>query len=98
MTADNTAPDSGTATTTRMDAPPMAVIQTPRKERPEDEASLRPLGMAIAFGVVLAVAVAFLGPAPSAHEQNRNNAAQDTLQHPAQAGKNMPPALPLRTG
>lgn len=98
MTGDNTATGSSTAGTTRMDEAPMAAIQTPRKTRPEDEASLRPLGMAIAFGVILAVAVAFLGPSPSAHEQNRDSAAQGTMQHPAQAVKNLPPSLPLRTG
>lgn len=98
MTGDGTAPESSSAATTRMDAPPMATIQTPRKTGPEDEASLRPLGMAIAFGIILAVAVAFLGPSPSANEQKQDSTAQGAMQHPAQAGKNLPSSLPLRTG
>ncbi|WP_430511612.1 hypothetical protein [Pannonibacter phragmitetus] len=98
MTGDTTQPDGSNATTTRMDTPPMATIQTPHKTRPEDEASLRPLGMAIAFGVILAVAVAFLGPSPSAREHYGDNTAQGELQHPAQAGKTTPPARTFRTG
>ncbi|MFN4168015.1 MAG: hypothetical protein ACK4HD_06895 [Pannonibacter phragmitetus] len=98
MTGDTTQPDGSSGTTTRMDTPPMATILTPRKTRPEDEASLRPLGMAIAFGVILAVAVAFLGPSPSAREHNGDNTAQGALQHPVQADKTTPSALPLRTG
>ncbi|CUA92125.1 hypothetical protein [Pannonibacter indicus] len=83
---------------TRMDAPPMATIRTARKTGPEDEASLRPLGMAIVFGVMLAAAVAFLGSSPSAHEPGQNNALQQDMQPPAQAGKDLRHLQALRSG
>lgn len=98
MTGDTTQPDGSSGTATGMSTPPMATIRTPHKTRPEDEASLRPLGMAIVFGVILAVAVAFLGPSPSVREHHGDNTAQGAIQHPAQAGKNTPSAVPMRTG